>query len=178
MAMETVTNYTCDRCGRSEIKDGVKILTLTIRERTQGVSGQGKSLVSAHVCANNCLKMIKAAMAPVGQSGRYDRKAAAERRAATNGATKSDAVPTTAHAKSSTKGGTKKPRTATTSKIKGTGTRSHTDTAFNALPAHVRAVRAQTRTPSGGWAKGHNFRTERRMIAEAEAALKIKSKGK
>jgi hypothetical protein len=67
MAMNTVTNYTCDRCGRSEIKDGVTILTMTIRPRAgKGVQGLGKPDVSAHVCRDNCLKIIKASMTPVG----------------------------------------------------------------------------------------------------------------
>lgn len=171
MGMETVTNYTCDRCGRSEIKDGVTILTLTVRPRAgRHVPGLGKPDVTAHVCRDNCLKMIKAALRPVGRPGVYDRKAAAARRSAqggTKGATKA------AGKKSATKGSTKNGSTARSGKISGTPVPVAQDTRESASEARarvVREVRSITRTPVGGFAKGYNYRAERRMIAEREAA--------
>jgi hypothetical protein len=152
MAMETVTNYKCDRCGRSEIRDSVTILTLTIRARTSGTPGQGKSMISQHVCEDNCLKIIRAAMAPVGRAGRP--------KGTTNGGTKA-ATKATAQTPA-TKGGTKKARTATGSKITAQSTE-------DTRAATIKAVRAVTRTATGGWAKGHNYRTERRMIQERES---------
>jgi hypothetical protein len=173
MAMNTVTNYTCDRCGRSEIKDGVTILTMTIRPRAgKGVQGLGKPDVSAHVCRDNCLKIIKASMTPVGIPGQYDRKAAAaKRQAATKSATKSAASPTTARTKvtnktkAATKGGTKKARTARTSKI----TPTASATTGNTRADTVRAVRAITRV-NGKYAPGYGPAQERAMIAERERA--------
>lgn len=158
MAVETVTNYKCDRCGRSEIADKVTILTLTIRKRAgKNVPGQGVSEYSAHVCADNCLKIVKASMTPVGKPGQYDRKAAAERRRATS-ATKQAATTT---------GGTKKAQ-APASRTKPVIT--DTDP-FNALPAHVRAVRVITRTPNGKFAPGYNPKLEAKMIKEAESKI-------
>lgn len=162
MAMETVTNYKCDRCSRSEIKDGVTILTLSVRPRAgKNVPGLGKPLVSAHVCQENCLKMITAAMTPVGRAGQYDRKAAAERRraaTATNGGTKS------ATTRGGTKRGTKNARTATGSKITASESPSTTETRADV----VRAVRAVTRR-NGKYAPGYGPAQERRMIAERES---------
>lgn len=162
MAVETVTNYKCDRCGRSEITDKVTILTLTIRKRAgKNVPGQGVSEYSAHVCSENCLKIVKASMTPVGKPGQYDRKAAAERRRATT-ATK----PATKQS-STTTGGTKKAQ-APASRTKPVIT--DTDP-FNALPAHVRAVRVITRTPNGKFAPGYNSKVEAKMIKEAESKI-------
>jgi hypothetical protein len=162
MAMETVTNYKCDRCSRSEIKDGVTILTLTVRPRAgKNVPGLGKPLVSAHVCRENCLKMITAAMSPVGRAGQYDRKAAAERRkaaATTNSGTKSG------QPKTSTKRGTKKAQAPASRKIKSTASPSTTDTRAET----VRAVRAITRR-NGKYAPGYGPAQERQMIAERES---------
>lgn len=152
MAMETVTNYKCDRCGRSEIRDGVTILTLTIRERTAGTPGQGKAKISQHVCEDNCLKIIRAAMAPVGRAGRP--------KGTTNGGTKPDTKQ--ASVKATTKGGTKKAQAPASRKITAATTE-------DTRAATIKAVRAITRTSTGGWAKGHNYQTERRMIAERES---------
>lgn len=166
MAMETVTNYKCDRCGRSEIKDGVTILTLSIRSRAgKNVPGLGKPLVSAHVCEQNCLKIVKASMTPVGRAGQYDRKAAAERRRAqdaTNGGTKS-ASPTKT-AKASTKRGTKKAQAPVSRKITASESPNTTETRADA----VRAVRAITRRNGGAFAPGYGPYQERQMIAERE----------
>jgi hypothetical protein len=165
MAMETVTNYKCDRCGRSELREGVEILTLTVRSRAgKNIPGQGVSQYSAHVCAENCLKIVKASMTPVGIPGRYDRKAAASKRqAATKPATKPTATSTAtaSTSKGATKRGTKNGSTARTSKIKAT---ESTDT----RTATIKAVRALTRTDNGGFAKGYNHAKERAMIAERE----------
>src|SRR4051812_32898444 len=102
MAMETVTNYKCDRCGRSELRDGATILTLTVRQRAKNTPGQGPSEYTKHVCEDNCLKIIKAAMNPVGIPGRYDRKSAAQRRHASITQTPDKITP-----KGGTKGSTK-----------------------------------------------------------------------
>jgi hypothetical protein len=152
MAMETVTNYKCDRCGRSEIRDGVTIMTLTVRERTAGTPGQGKTKINKHVCEDNCLKIIENALSPVRRAGRP--------KAAANGGTKpaTKATSTTG----ATKGGTKKSSAPVSRKITASGSQ---DTRADV----VKAVRAITRTSTGGWAKGHNYRTERRMIQERES---------
>lgn len=194
MGMETVTNYTCDRCGRSEIKDGVTILTLTVRPRAgRHVPGLGKPDVTAHICRDNCLKMIKAALRPVGKPGQYDRKAAAARRAAqggtkpatkaagrkgaTKGTTKPSGISRSGESlitkSPRTKGSTKNGSTARSGKISGTPVPVAQDTPESASEARARVVkevRSITRTPVGGFAKGYNYRAERRMIAEREAA--------
>lgn len=165
MGMETVTNYTCDRCGRSEIKEGVTILTLTVRPRIgKPVPGLGKPLVSQHVCRENCLKMITAALTPVGRPGRP--RSTASTKPATKPVTK-PVTQTTA-----TTGGTKKAQTARTSKIKSDSVpapQTAPETPAETRADVVKAVRSITRTAKGGWAKGHNYRTERAMIAEREA---------
>lgn len=154
MAVETVTNYKCDRCGRSEIIDHVEIMTLTVRKRTSGTPGQGQAVITKHICAQNCLKIVSASMAPVGRAGR-------PKGSATNGGTKPTA----------TKGSTKKAQAPTSRKIKSTPVPAHQTTPENATETRadvVKAVRRITRTSTGGWAKGHNYRTERAMIAERE----------
>lgn len=170
MAVETVTNYKCDRCGRSEIIDHVEIMTLTVRKRTSGTPGQGQAVITQHVCAQNCLKMIKAAMAPVGRAGRP--------KGSTNGGTKPVAAPveptTTTTSKGGTKRGTKKAQAPVSRKITTPPTSNPQSDPFNALPAHVRAVRVKTRTPQGGFAPGYNYRKEAKMIKEAEAKINSK----
>lgn len=147
MAVETVTNYKCDRCGASEIKNDATIYTLTVRERTSGTPGQGKPVVSMHVCAERCLKIVTASMAPVGRPGRKP-------------GTKNGTKPTST-TKTATKGGTKKAPTARTGKIS-------EPSASESRATVIKAVRAITRNPAGGFAKGYNPQRERSMIAERE----------
>jgi len=187
MAVETVTNYTCDRCSRSEIKDGVTILTLTVRKRAgKNVPGQGVSEFTRHVCAENCLKMIKASMAPVGIAGQYDRTAAAQRRKAAREAASTAPVPETTPeitpepsvavavpvikinkkaTSTTTKGGTKNAQKPVSRTLTAVPDTTPEDTRADV----VRAVRAITRKPNGGWAKGYNHASERKMIAERES---------
>jgi hypothetical protein len=186
--METVTTYKCDRCGRSEIKDGVTILTLTIRKRAgKNIPGQGVSEFTRHVCLENCLKIVKASMTPVGIAGHYDRTAAAQRRKAAREAASTTptptetqpAQPTKSQAKSQTRRilvnkQTGKPAKVATRKAQTPVSRTHTasesPSASQGRAEAVRAVRAITRKPNGGgWAKGYNNRIERKMIAEREA---------
>lgn len=165
MAVETVTSYKCDRCGRSEVRDGITIMTLTVREHTTGNPGQGKAVITQHVCAQNCLKMIKAALAPVGRAGRPPKTATTTTTTSTSTTT-------------NTKRGTKKPQTAVSGKIPAPDTQTVKGDPWASLPGHVRRVRMVTRTAQGAWAKGHNYRTERKLIEEAEAKLKIKNGSK
>lgn len=182
MAIETVTNYKCDRCSRSEIKDGVTILTLTIRKRAgKNVPGQGSSEFTKHVCAENCLKIVKASMTPVGIAGQYDRTAAAQRRKAAKEAasTTTPETDTTAPSKiNSTKINAKTSKTAKGGTKSGTKRHTAARRSLTVVPEElpvdtrgdvVRAVRALTRRPSGGFNKGYNLPMERKMIAEREA---------
>ena len=147
MAMETVTNYKCDRCGRSEIKEGVTILTLTVRPRIgKHVPGLGKPLVSQHVCREWCLKMIIAAMSPVGRPGRPPRQSVTKA-----------ATPAKAATKKSTKNGSAPVSRKITE-----------ESASEARARVVKDVRAITRVNGKGFAKGYNAVKERAMIAEAE----------
>lgn len=154
MAVETVTNYKCDRCGASEIKNDATIYTLTVRERTSGTPGQGKPVVSMHVCAERCLKIVTASMAPVGRPGRKP-------------GTKNGTKPTTqtkiakAPSRTATKGGTKKASAPVSRKIT-------EPSASESRATVIKAVRAITRNPGGGYAKGYNPQRERAMIAERE----------
>lgn len=159
MAMETVTDYKCDRCGASEIKNGATIFTLTIRERTSGTPGQGRAVVSQHVCAERCLKIVKASMTPVGKPGR---------KPGTNSGTKPTTTTKIAKAPSrtATKRGTKKASAPVSRKITAQPTE-------DTRAATIKAVRAITRSPGGGYAKGYNPQKERAMIVERE---KINSK--
>lgn len=166
MAVETVSNYTCDRCGRSELADKVTMLTLTIRPRAgKNVPGLGKPDVSQHLCRENCLKIVKAALTPVNKRGHYDRAASRARRKAITTDTTPAVPANTTNAANTTKSGTKKAHTPRSGTQTALPVGEPTDTRADV----VRAVRDITRKPNGGWAKGHNFRTERRMIAERES---------
>lgn len=155
MAKEIVTNYRCDRCGRSEIGDKATILTLTIRHRAgDKIPGQGKTEISKHVCAENCLKIIDHTLQAVRKGGRP--------KGSTNNATPTTTPPTT-------KGNTKSQ--GRVSRTKSTPATPVFTTRFDAQPAHIRAVLAVTRKPHGGWAKGHNWKTERALLAEAQSKV-------
>lgn len=188
MAMETVTTYKCDRCSRSEIRDGVTILTLTIRKRAgKNIPGQGVSEFTRHVCLENCLKIIKASMTPVGIAGQYDRTAAAQRRKAAKEAASATPTPTVTQPTAPVQpikgtGQTRrvlvnkqsgKPAKVATKKAQAPVSRTHTAeeslSASEGRAATVKAVRAITRKPNGGWAKGYNNLIEHKMIAERES---------
>lgn len=140
MAMETVPNYKCDRCGRSELRDDVTILTLTVRERAgKRVPGLGKADVSAHVCRENCLKIIENALTPV----KVKKPATTVRRA------------------SSTKGGTKKAHKTVSRAKSASESVSSADIRLKAQ----QDVRATTRRADGHYAPGYYWKNERDMIA-------------
>jgi hypothetical protein len=148
MAVETVTNYKCDRCGRSEIKDGAKILTLTIRPRANNKPGPAANVISKHVCEQNCLRIVMASMKQVQVPGRYDRSKSKRAKGATKHSTKKPQAPVSVPAKP-----------------------AETLSASEARARAVKAVRAITRVKGGPFAPGYNTRKERAMIAEHESML-------
>jgi hypothetical protein len=132
-------------------------MTLTVRKRTSGTPGQGSAVITKHICAQNCLKIVKASTDHVGRPGR---------KPGTKNGTKSQPTASTTR-KTATKGGTKKSSAARTGKIT-------SESSSEARARVIKDVRAITRTANGGWAKGHNYRTERTMIAEREKMISSK----